>query len=90
MGRNVKIWFSDGAYISASYSSKKINEHYEFKAGDLVKVEPCNPLKKRNRGRFGRLTGGHNKNMLARIDYTDEKGSYGYVDAVDLIPFAES
>ncbi|WP_146138251.1 hypothetical protein [Chamaesiphon polymorphus] len=87
MGRQVTVSFSDGTIITGFYSSAKSTEIYSLSPGDMVKVSPANPNKKKHRDRTGILTERRSKyGVFVNFD----GGSYGSVDVCDLLPLTAS
>jgi len=86
-----KVYFADGS-ISESGSRGDIS--CEIRAGDICITEPYNPRNKANghRGRICKFTGKEKTRgdcLLARVEFQDEKGGYGYIDPSNLKSYTD-
>jgi hypothetical protein len=84
--RTVTIYLPDGEIGGSTRLGATTKERYTFRPGDICIVDPPNKKKLKHRGRLCRLTETCNKYAKVRVNFIDEIGGYGYVDAVDLIP----
>lgn len=90
-GRCVTV-IIEGIYIRCVYGNP--DDIYDLVIGGRVKVEPVNPLKKKNRGRKGILTGKHKdpheRYAPGKLQVETDDGRYFYSDINDLVPDSDS